>query len=45
MIVLMFRIMLSIPFTRDVMLGNHALTSKPEAMTLNEEFNKLMQKE
>lgn len=31
MIAWIFRIMLSIPFTRDVMLGNHAITSKQEA--------------
>lgn len=44
-IILLFRIMLSIPFTRDVMLGNHALTSKPEAMQLDIEFHKIMQKQ
>lgn len=45
MIVLIFRVMQNIPFTRDVMLGNHALSSKPEAMQLNEEFHKMMHKE
>ena len=44
MIILMFRIMLSVSFTRDVMLGNHALTAKPEAMQLDKEFHKMMQK-
>lgn len=43
MVILLFRIMLSISFTRDVMLGNHALTSKPEAMQLDKEFHKMMQ--
>jgi hypothetical protein len=44
MMVWIFRILLSIPFTRDVMLGNHALNAQPEAVQLDEEFHKMMQK-
>lgn len=42
LIVLMFRIMLNIRFTRDVLLGNHALAARPEVMMLDSAFRVFM---
>ena len=39
--VLLFRAVLSTKFGTDVMLGNHALSSMPEAMQLNEDLRKI----
>ena len=41
LLILMFRIMLSIKYTRDVLLGNHSLNAKKEVLLLNEDFNSL----
>jgi 2-dehydropantoate 2-reductase len=38
---LLFYIMLNIPFTRHVLLGNHARAAKNEVLLLNKDFNSL----
>ncbi|MFC6649387.1 ketopantoate reductase family protein [Paenibacillus rhizoplanae] len=42
LIALMFRIMLNIRFTRDVLLGNHALAARPEVMMMDSAFRAYM---
>jgi 2-dehydropantoate 2-reductase len=42
--VLMFYIMLSIKYTRDVLLGNHTRNAKNEVLLLNKDFNNLCNK-
>jgi len=41
LLILMFHVMLSIKYTRDVLLGNHSLNAKNEVSLLNEDFNSL----